>query len=224
MSNQFERARVAQPKSQWERDWQYSSYVDKPTNQMFVNSLASLDQPDRVNPPPSVEPKQERSIYGAVKENLANAYWLQRAARTRYPGADGVLNFTPYVGLATAADDIGQDLYQNKHISGENLAELALNRAAMSKYGKGVVGSFKNLGKYAEKAKDDTVARSHGRKTGHRGQGALLGSLGMPLALAASVPPVAYYQYYKGKQLEANEQYGDTPLRDIAKQLQANSK
>jgi hypothetical protein len=166
----------------------------------------------------------KEAIYEPIKEDVKDAYWVQRAARTRYPGADGIFNFLPYVGAATVADDMAQSLYQEGTIHNSDLIEAAINRSTMGLAGKGAVNSFRSLGQYGQNAKNQVISNSKGNKTGDRAQAATLVAGGIPLGLVAALTPMAYYGHYANRQENANKQYGDLPLYKIAEELQAKSK
>lgn len=52
-----------------------------------------------------------KPLWGDIKD----AYWLQRAARERYPMAETALNFVPYAGAAANVDSIVQDVRQGAY-------------------------------------------------------------------------------------------------------------
>jgi hypothetical protein len=169
----------------------------------------------------------KEAIVDPIAEDWEKGYWQQRAVRARYPGADGVLNFTPVIGAVTAVDDVARDVVDTGTVSGENLAELALNRTAMGKYGRGAIDAVKRVAKSGDAARLDKRTQElkeagwPSKGTSPRSQaGASLGA-----AIAAPVvatPAVGYVQHYVNKQQEANAKYGDMPIKEIAAGLRRN--
>lgn len=151
--------------------------------------------PKGTNTPP--QPGAVGRIVDRIKDGVSDAYWMQRAVRERYPAADAVLNFVPYVGAATNIDDVVQDVRSGDYSSiPSDAAGAALN-----------VGATKlGLRGLSEVAKD---AQRYGRSGGK----VMATGVGMPTAL--------YVDHYLDRQKAADEQYGDTPLVDIAKQLRS---
>lgn len=151
----------------------------------------------------------KNAIIDPIAEDFKQAYWTQRAARARYPGADAALNFVPYVGAATNLDDVAQDVRtkQYQDVPGD-LAGAALNIGALKAYGA--------VAKSAPGAVKDAISAVSGATGGKRGN--------MPAAAsftgsAVATPVAAYIDHYATKQKEADAKYGDTPLRGIASQL-----
>jgi hypothetical protein len=169
--------------------------------------------------------KQE--IHEPIANDIKDAYWAYRAARARYPGADGVLNFTPYLGLATAAEDIAHGFLNSpsSYVTSDDFAkdaiELALNRAVFSKYGRGLFAAAKKLASFAKSSGQKVRKESKGRKAGARAEAGTLGAGSLILGPAATIPPLAYYNHYANRQREANAQYGNTPLNEIADELRS---
>lgn len=144
-------------------------------------------------------------VLGGLKEavvdpmwsDIKDAYWLQRAARERYPAADAVLNFVPYVGAVTNADDIVQDIRgaDYKATPGD-AAGMALNLAAT----KAGVRGLSEVARDAER-----LGRSGGRV----------------MAIGVGMPATGYLTHYADRQKAAEKAYGDTPLLEIARQLRS---
>lgn len=134
------------------------------------------------------------AIVQPLWNDAKNAYWLQRAARERYPVANTALNFVPYVGAATNVDDIVQDVrtQQPGNIPGD-LGGLAVNGAS-------TLAALKGLG---------TVATHSSKAARGIGGIASLGLFGYGNALAQ-------------EQNAAAKKYQDMSLADIAEQLKGN--
>lgn len=81
-------------------------------------------------------------LWGDIKD----AYWMQRAARERYPIADTALNFIPYVGVAAGVDDIIQDTRQ------ANYGELPADLGGLGVGSASTMAALKGFGKVAAQA------------------------------------------------------------------------
>ena len=148
---------------------------------------------DTKSPPLDVIGGLKEAIGSPIAKDFESAYWMQRAARAKYPAADSILNFMPYLGVATNVDDIQRNARDNGSFDPRDLAGLAVGVAA-TKFGlKGV----NTLATGAGRARTASNVRAVG--------------IGMPAA--------AYAGHYVDAQRAANEQYGDRPLIDIAKEL-----
>lgn len=130
-----------------------------------------------------------------ITDDMVRAYQLQRAARARYPGADGVLNFVPYVGVATNVDDIINDIAGGNYGSlPGDVASGAVGVKTTMMGAKGLLGAAR-------------MATSQGR------------SGGKVLLMGGGAPAMAYIDHYRKAQAEADKKYGDTPVLDIARRM-----
>ena len=153
----------------------------------------------------------KETIYDPIADDVERAYWQYRAARERYPAADGVLNFVPYVGAAINADDVFRDVRDGASI-GEITADAAgaaVNLALLGKYGKAAhaVGDF-------TKEVASTTKRMTKNFAGEPAMYSLAGT-------AVATPPVMYAAHYADKQQKADEKYGDASLNAVAAEIRA---
>ena len=134
----------------------------------------------------------QESIIDPLTADWKDAYWMQRAARERYPVTDAVTNFVPYLGTALNADDAIQHIRSNQYsgVPGD-LAGMALN-----------IATVKGGGKFVSEVSRD--AQRMGR------------SGGKAMAIGVGFPAAAYITSYLQDQQDANKKYGDTSLKDIA--------
>lgn len=147
------------------------------------------------------------SIVDPIKQDFKQAYWMQRAARERYPVSDAALNFVPYAGVAGAADDYYHEMRKGGGATAAgNAVEMAVNPTTM--------------GAAVRAGTAPTAPQQKGtgimKRAGLRGAAtmdllkwSLLGSGG---ASGGGI--------YAENQRQANQQHGNTPLRDISRQLQ----
>jgi hypothetical protein len=180
--------------------------------QQAIYRQQQLPQTNRYNSLAQFGPKEffsglKEAVYDPIKRDFVNAYWLQRAARTRYPGADGVLNLTPYVGMGANLDDIQRSIRDEGTVEGSDLAGLALNAATTASYGK----LLKNTPAFANMVKQQVVGATGGKRGNNIVPGMVMG---------ASYPGVAYINHYIEAQQEANRKYGNKSLSNISRELQ----
>jgi hypothetical protein len=145
------------------------------------------------------------------RDKIEDAYWYQRGARARYPGADAVLNVTPYVGMAANLDDIQRSVRDEGTVEGGDVAGLALNAATTGAYMKGMKAAPALIKTIAQEVK-----RASKGKKGH-------GAVPM-LTAGVAMAPVEYVKHYYNAQQEANAKYGDTPVSQIADDLRRKAK
>ena len=138
----------------------------------------------------------KKALYDPIKESWGDAYTAQRTLRERYPGTDAITNFIPYLGLATNADDAIHDVIDKQYsdLPGD-VGNMALNTGSIVAYSNGLSNLFKQL-----------PTKITGRA------GAILG--GIPIA--------SYINYYKQKQREADNKYGNISGLDLIKQRIGN--
>lgn len=138
----------------------------------------------------------KKALYDPMREDWSDAYTAQRLLRERYPGTDAITNFIPYLGLATNADDAIHDVIDEKYsdLPGD-LGNMAIGTGTTVGYSKGLYNLFKKL-----------PTKATGRS------GALFG--GLPIA--------SYIDYYRHKQKEADNKYGDISGLDLIKQRLGN--
>lgn len=143
-------------------------------------------------PPLNVMRGLHEALVAPIAKDFENAYWIQRAARGRYPAGDAALNFVPYVGLAANVDDMA-------HASDAGDMAGAATGAAVNG---SLVTGYAGAGMAA-------VKRMAQEAPGQVGRAAVLLSAG----------PLAYLRSVLDAQKAANNQYGDIPLVDLAARL-----
>jgi len=142
----------------------------------------------------------KETIVDPLIEDWKNAYWMQRAARERYPMANAALNFLPTpvgagIGLAANIDDLFHDT-KNQNYSG--MAGDLIGAGVGYERSKGAASGAMNTLKDVYKTSPKTVGRG----------ALLLGAL--PMTYGRSV--------YKDQQT-ANQQYNTMSLLEIANKL-----
>lgn len=152
-----------------------------------LNDLRTLSRP-----PLDVLGGLKKAIVDPIAKDFRDGYWTQRAVRARYPAADALLNFVPYVGIATNADDLQRSVIDSGRINPGDLAGLAVG-AASTKLG------LKGL---------STVASGI---PGRKASSVMVNGVGLPAA--------GYLNHYIDAQSAANQKYGNRPLHEIVKEL-----
>jgi hypothetical protein len=159
----------------------------------------------------------KEAVVDPIKEDFKDAYWIQRAAREKYPAADAALNFIPtplgaVVGLAANADDLYHDAGKGDLIkSTGDVGGALLGTGRIASAGK-LLKSTMSDGKYAI----DAVQKKLGTKAGAP-EAAFAANFGVIPAGAVYAADVA------DSQRDANKEYKDQSVADLAKQLRAES-
>lgn len=148
-------------------------------------------------PPPLDVMKELRTqLLDPLAQDWNNAYWNYQALRTRYPAADAVLDFVPYVGIANGVDDIRRSLpVGDLQGTANGAAGMAIGASTTGKYAKASVETLQELAKHAP-----GVAKR--------------------AAVILSAGPMGYLDHVVESQKAANARYQDMPLADMAAQLQ----
>lgn len=172
------------------------------------------DKPDEPKKRPGMSAREmargvKEAVVDPIAEDFKQAYWMQRAARTRNPKVDAALNFVPYVGVAAAADDLQHAVREgDKAGSVANAVEVAVNPTTMKA---GLRAGIKAVS-------DDTpVVRKKFGQTYESARGFVGKKMAGALGLASGAGAAA--NYYGHAQNDANEKYGDRPLKEIAQEL-----
>lgn len=143
-------------------------------------------------PPLDVMKGLKEALVDPISRDWGDAYWIQRAARERYPAGNAALDFMPYAGIAANIDDMAQA--NNAMDMAGATTGAVVNGGVTAAYAKGGLQAVKGVAKDAP---------------GMAGKAAVLLSTG----------PLMYLRSVLDAQSKANQQYKDTSMREIAEQL-----